>query len=380
MIYHKLIVKLISVCLCILSVFGAQFSTSANYTKQPSLVLWILATDENSMNSKLVAFEITKQQIVDEVVLPSDYLVMSARWSPNMEYIAAIIGEKIDASTYGKAICIFAATGETKWCQEFSILSVGGFKPASIDWSSDSQFLAIVTSIGSNRSLQRAARVTIINLERSPADLSVTVNFEDIVIDEWMWLQDGIAAIRGWNRARQSSQLYAVKLTPQPEYFLVASDVGPALATSHNTILYGKLADLPDEAPLEMATIDDGGHLFIQPLGQPQFDNTLLSAAELAFSREEKLVALVATEATTFQKALYVLDVDANAVSKIKAIDFVMDQLMWSPDSAYIAARVCSGPGLNNQCRVEIFTMEGEQIRVDTGYPENRDPMWPING
>lgn len=378
MLSKQVLLKAIAVCLLLLGIWENIFPHVS--ATQSQFRLWFLTTDETHTNARLVAFDVAEKQIADEVVLPPGLTVASVSWSPDRTMIAAVVGEwENNVEFYGKGVCVFSAVGETVWCRDFPILNIssGGFAPAPITWLQDSQQLYIVTVMQPSTSLEPAAQVLVIDVKQEQVASLYDISFADTVIDAWLWSPYAdFAAIRGWNRIQQVYELYVAMLSSRHEYSLVASNVSFALATSQLGVLYGTFVDHSDDVLVEIATLDENGVQVVQSLGELKFNNESLSPAALSISSNGNSVALVSTYGQAYQTAVFVLNLETNELLQIVEVDFTVDQLTWSPDNSLIAARVCEGPGFNNRCHIDVFSLDGTTTSIDTGFPENRDPMW----
>lgn len=341
----------------------------------------ILASDEDYTHASIILFDLSQEKIVDKISLSAELAVASGYWSPDSHYIAAVVGRRTNNLEFsGESICLFSKVGELLWCKEFQLFHisapVGGLWPAPLAWTSDSQHLSIITSRQFNDA--STPEINIIDIDQGIITSRIEITSSVESIELWKWSPNAdFAAFIGWNRERQVHELYIVVFIPQFESYLLAPDVGIALDVNQSNIIYVGRGQQPYEAPIEIASLNNNRFSPSLFLEEPRLDSRLV-AKELDLSTDTNFIALVSPipdNSTNESEGLFVLNIETNEIHSPESKFHFIDQLNWSPDTTYIAARVCEGYG-PTLCRVQIYSQVGDLISVDTGYIENRDPTW----
>jgi hypothetical protein len=380
---------------------------------QFNISLWYLATDSSNRNAKLIQIGLPEQKVVKEVVLPSDMTVASALWSPDMQSIAAVILDREDLASDSPdskiKLCIFSNTGEVKECRELSVLIMfrqpHDLLPAPIAWSENSRDLFVVV----NQEVNNYQKLQVLALNTEPLTISATVNvnldFDSIRV--WEWAPDEKrAAVYTSNK-----ELYAIDFTDNPaETFLLTSEnpSWPAWSGDQRKLVYDTFIPLAPEDvdplatdgeiqgayKLSVAQWDENGVFAIEHLDTPVFNGReilpfgfssttgISDTDQLAFTNLEG----IAEPPYGTRVTLYSMETNTSQVSYLWKVEHEnstlrINNLTWAPGGYYLAGEVCIGFGLlgADSCQIGIWTVEGDFIPVDTGYPENRDPQWLTN-
>jgi hypothetical protein len=367
---------------------GEHFSAHAHQARD-ALRLWILSTDGNYQNARMVAFDLENQQIVEEIKLPPGLTVISATWSPDENYIAAIVGGMLSspAILYGEKVCVFSGSGELVLCHEEPLLLVGGrlpmVVPTPIVWSADNQQLVFVTSADAKRS-QQYAHIVILDVKHRTVIQNVEIGFPGI-IHSWEWLGSSLQAIAIVEDLEPDTyQLCLVEFQPELSIELLTTyttpSTGASLVGTDNVAFVSLVGDYEGHS-VDVMSIEDSLLVLSMSLELVEYQGAPVPVGGLALSNNGDLLAFTSwvylTANEPSQTHLFVIDFETEGISLIGGSPLLMEQLTWSPDDTHIAAKVCAGaPVVNTQCRIEVFSLDGTAISVDTGLPENRDPMW----
>jgi hypothetical protein len=388
MTHKRLFLYFILILINVVGMCREQFSVHA-YQTHPALRLWVLATDDNYQNARMVAFDMADQQITQEIKLPPDLAVISSTWSPDGNYIGAVVGKILTApaTTYGEKVCVFSNSGEQVLCHEDPILTVAGHlpfvAPAPVVWTADSQQLVFVASTEVEQ-MQQDARIVFLDVKQKTVTQSVEVDFPGI-IHAWEWMGPSIqAGVIAKDSDPDTYQLHSVKLKPDLNVDLLATYITPIeyiYFVGNDYIAIRKRLENPDGHSVDVMHIEDGRLVPFQSVELVEYEDTPIPANSLTLSNNGDLLAFTSWfEAVTNEGAqihLLATNFETGKTSLIGGSPLLMEQLTWSPDDTYIAAKVCAGaPVVNTQCRIEVFSLDGTAISVDTGLPENRDPMW----
>lgn len=182
----------------ILIVILGQPITQGHTQTEPVPSLWHLSSDEHMQHARLVQIDVVEQRIVQEIALPPDWYIASAIWSPNMQYISAVIqqGEGFwEADKQPTKLCLFSNTGELLRCKVLYILVLTGgaygTKLSPIAWSSDSQNIYVAIS-HYNGYFDEKRHVSIYTLDTPQLTVNdtVEVDLEWTAIHRWNWAPD----------------------------------------------------------------------------------------------------------------------------------------------------------------------------------------------
>jgi hypothetical protein len=366
---------------------GEPLPTQASQVES-AFRLWFLATDDKYQNARMVAFDMADQRIAEEIRLPPDLTIISATWSPVGDYIAAVIGEGFPPVLYGEGICVFSRSGEQVLCHEEAILALVGpfepnysFIPAPVGWTADGQQLVFVASAVADQ-LQKSANVVFLDVEQRTVIQRVEIEFRGDAINYWQWFGDPIqAVIIGYDTENDTQQLYSVELQHDVRIELLETYTSPNtvvfLLGNGYIVLREHLTD-PDRHSVDVMRIEDGHLVPFQSLGIVEYQTTPVPVNGPALSNNGHLFAFTSWSHDPGREfghfVLFVANLERGDVFRVGAADFTIDQITWSPDDTFIAAKNCSG--LNSRCQIEVFSLDGDTIRIDTGLSENRDPMW----
>jgi hypothetical protein len=387
MIHKRLFLYSILILVHVAGLGGEQSSAQASQSR-PGLRLWMLATDDNYQNARMVAFDVTERRISEEIEFPPDLTIISATWSPDGNYIGAVVGRILatPATTYGEKVCVFSDLGEEILCHEEPVLEIGGqlpfVVPAPIVWTADSQQLVFVTGAAFSQS-EHNVRIVFLDVEQKAVSQSVEVIFPGIV-HAWEWLGSSIQAgviVKG--SEPDPYQLYTVTLQAELSVEPLATYVTPAeyvYFVGNGHIAIRKRLENPDGHSVDVMRIEDGLLVPFQSLELVEYEETPLAVDRLMLSNNGELLAFTSWFETVSHEGslihLFVTDFKSGKTSLIGKIMYRIGQITWSPDDSLIATQICEGPGVYTQCHITVFSLDGAAITVDTGFPENRDPMW----
>ena len=75
---------------------------------------------------------------------------------------------------------------------------------------------------------------------------------------------------------------------------------------------------------------------------------------------------------------IFIVDPATEQIHLLGTNDFIVDQLIWSPDNQFLAARMCNRANALD-CEIRAYSIDGDFTAVSSGFAENRNPMWNAN-
>ncbi len=380
---------------------AAIFFSNANSvgTAKPLLPsLWQLASDRDGTHAKMIRLDVSQQRVVQEIPFPPDLIVGSAQWSPDLKSLAAIIGLKPPYSSDDLQVCIFSPTGELEWCAKTQILAFPySDRPAPTLWSANSEHLFVVSPGETNTS----ARVQGLDVKHRKADISIDIDIpaaEDSYINEWHWLPEGQGAGIGIYDANKGIfETYAVWFSPKVEYSALTPAESWSLAWSDNStrIAFATkigTGTLPGEIKSAIRIADFNGRVLssVHSVPVPQYEGNSLDISDISWSHSGDYLAFSALPTYkvtgSVHRFVFVQKANTGQLTKLyqvppetetrEGFDYRINQLTWSPDDGYLAARLCIGVLSNGCSKIIILSTTGQVIEIDSGTADNRDPMW----
>jgi hypothetical protein len=387
---------------CAVALFLAP--VAGDTAKSSPLSLWQLASDIDGRDARMVRFGVSQQSVLQEVPFPSSLIVGSARWSPDMEHLAAIIGLKPPYFSDDQRVCTFTQTGQLEWCEPIRALALYNSLPAPILWSTNSERLWVAGY--AETSDYAKARVVSLDVAHKRIDASVDIDLqlpEDSYINEWNWLPEGQGAAIGiYNFSKGIFETYIVWFSPKVKYFALASAETWASEWADDSKSLAYVTDVGTYSPTEgrkttirIAKLNDGQLSSTVNLPVPQYENRTIDIGSVSISHRGDYLAISALPTYdalgSVHRLVFIQNVRTGQLTRLYQVppqdktregwDYRIDQLTWSPDDAYIAARLRQGDISNGCSRMIILNVKGGSQEIQSGSADNRDPMWiPIEG
>jgi hypothetical protein len=344
-------------------------------------VLWLLASERNYQNAKLVRFDAETQQITGELRFEPELTVIAFAWSPNMQYIAATLGGKRPTGErcgdfFADEICLFDADLKPLSCHEFAIANVlhppDTPLPARISWSADSTtlYIPVDTTVLSNTTMTAAIDVVQLDIATMQTELLGHIEFDGRYIYNWLWFNQNEAILvntEGNDYGMLSTWMIDMESMTKK---LIEIDSTVYIALNQNRLLHRA-----NEA-IHIVTIKRDGTI---QSSEPIAPENIELAGSFGLSMDGQWIAGtgIHNDCNNISECVFVfiLDTNHNHVTLLNETYMHVDQITWAADNRYVALRHCEVM-LFEQCHVSIFAQDGSQIPLNIAAEEVRDAAW----